>query len=284
MPNTVIALKSSGVSTNVPDVGTLANGELALNFADGLIYYKTDTGTLGTIGSASPGGLDTEIQFNDSGSFGGNSNFTFNKTIATLNVTNINVSTNIVAVQIAAGSGGYFQFPDGSRQFTANAGGGGAVAPSSITGVMNLTQGGANNTTYTTGAILTSNGTAFVSLANTGTADTYANASHVPVITTDAYGRVSAVTNTVIAIDTSQITSGTLAVARGGTGVTTSTGTGAVVLDTDPQLFSLGVGTPSSGVEGEIRAANDVTAFYSSDIRLKENRERRMMLEYERLI
>ncbi len=56
-------------------------------------------------------------------------------------------------------------------------------------------------------------------LPTKGTAGTYANASHVPVITTDAYGRVTAVTNTAIAIDTSQISSGTLGVTRGGTGV-----------------------------------------------------------------
>ena len=81
-------------------------------------------------------------------------------------------------------------------------------------GVLPFAQGGSNNTTYTTGAILTSNGTAFVALSNTGTAGTYANAAYVPVITTDAYGRVSSITNTAIGIDTSQIISGTIADAR----------------------------------------------------------------------
>ena len=89
------------------------------------------------------------------------------------------------------------------------------IATTQITsGVLPFTQGGANAITYTTGTFLTSNGTAFVSVANTGTAGTYANASYVPVITTDAYGRVSAVTNTAIAIDTGAITSGTIADAR----------------------------------------------------------------------
>ena len=62
--------------------------------------------------------------------------------------------------------------------------------------------------------------------SNTGTAGTYANAAYVPVITTDAYGRVSGITNTAIAIDTSQITSGTLGVTRGGTGAATFTTNG----------------------------------------------------------
>jgi|TARA_R100001460_G_scaffold78210_1_gene119146 hypothetical protein len=39
----------------------------------------------------------------------------------------------------------------------------------------------------------------------------------------------------------------------------------------DVQFDSFGVGTAASGTTGEIRATNDVTAFYSSDVALKEN-------------
>ena len=39
----------------------------------------------------------------------------------------------------------------------------------------------------------------------------------------------------------------------------------------DVQVDSFGVGTAASSVTGEIRATNDITAFYSSDKRLKEN-------------
>jgi len=42
--------------------------------------------------------------------------------------------------------------------------------------------------------------------------------------------------------------SGTLAVANGGTGVTSSTGTGSVVLSTSPTLVTPNLGTPASGV------------------------------------
>jgi hypothetical protein len=42
---------------------------------------------------------------------------------------------------------------------------------------------------------------------------------------------------------------------------------------TDLQVDSLGVGTAASGTSGEIRATNDITAFYSSDERLKTNIE-----------
>jgi hypothetical protein len=102
MPNTVIAIRQSAGTGNTPSLGVLANGELALNYADGILYYKTTANTLGSIRTTQPSGLNQEVQFNDSGSFGGNSAFTFNKSLATLNVTNINTSSIITG----GGSGG----------------------------------------------------------------------------------------------------------------------------------------------------------------------------------
>ena len=104
MANTVIALRSSGVASNTPSLGVLANGELSLNFADGILYYKTSSNTLGSIRTTAVSGLTTEVQFNDAGVFGANANFTFNKTLATLNVKNINVSTNLTTVNLTATS------------------------------------------------------------------------------------------------------------------------------------------------------------------------------------
>jgi hypothetical protein len=75
-----------------------------------------------------------------------------------------------------------------------------SIPTTAVTGVFGFSSGGTNASSYTTGALLTSNGTAIVSLANTGTAGTYANAAYVPVITTDAYGRVSGITNTAISL------------------------------------------------------------------------------------
>ena len=101
-----------------------------------------------------------------------------------------------------------------------------AIDASAVTtGTLPIARGGTNQTSFTNG-IVAFNGTSLATLANTGTAGTYANAAYVPVITTDAYGRVSGITNTAIAIDTSQITSGTLGVTRGGTGAATFTTNG----------------------------------------------------------
>jgi hypothetical protein len=58
-------------------------------------------------------------------------------------------------------------------------------------------------------------------LANSGvTAATYGSATQVPAITVDAFGRITSVTNTTIALSASDVTSGTLPIARGGTNST----------------------------------------------------------------
>jgi hypothetical protein len=57
-------------------------------------------------------------------------------------------------------------------------------------------------------------------------------------------------------------------VAESGATARTSLGVGTA---DNVQLNSFGVGTAASGTAGEIRATNDVTAFYSSDVALKEN-------------
>ena len=123
-----------------------------------------------------------------------------------------------------------------------------------ISGTLPIARGGTNQTSYTTGAIVQFNGTSLASLANTGSAGTYANASHVPVITTDVYGRVSAVTNTAIAIDTSQITSGTLGVVRGGTGASSFSTKGVIVSDNASGTGALSALT--SATEGHVLQIN----------------------------
>lgn len=138
---------------------------------------------------------------------------------------------------------------------------GGSASFSSLTlsSALTVANGGTGATTFSSGQILVGNGTgALSSLANTGTAGTYANAAYVPVITTDAYGRVSGITNTAIAIATSQITSGTLPIARGGTNQTTFT-TGQRVIFDGTSLASFANTTTT--VTGGLSAANTITAI-----------------------
>ena len=60
-----------------------------------------------------------------------------------------------------------------------------------------------------------------------------------------------------------------------GTGDINTTGnvdiTGTLTADNDVQADSIGVGTSPPGTTGQIRATDDITAFYSSDIALKED-------------
>lgn len=118
--------------------------------------------------------------------------------------------------------------------------------------------------TISTGLSGTSyNGSTGVTIANTGVTS---NVAGTGISVSGATGAVT-ITNTGV----------TSAVA--GTGVGVSAGTGAVTFSigqavatsSNVQFNSLGVGTAGSATAGEIRATNDITAFYSSDERLKEN-------------
>lgn len=107
------------------------------------------------------------------------------------------------------------------------------------------------------------NGSAAVTIANTGVT------SNVAGTGISVSGSTGAVT-----ITNSGVTS-----AVAGTGVSVSGSTGAVTFSigqavatgSSVQFGSFGVGTAASGTTGEIRATNNVTAYYSSDIKFKEN-------------
>lgn len=91
--------------------------------------------------------------------------------------------------------------------------------------------------TYTAGTGLTLSTNQF-SITNVGTAGTYGSASTVPVLTTNAQGQVTSVTNTAIAIAGSAVSgnitgnaanvTGTVAFANGGTGLTATPTNGQI--------------------------------------------------------
>lgn len=93
MANTIIQLKNSGATGNVPVA--LAPGELAINYADGKLYYGNASNTAILFDAVTePAGLDTELQFNDSGVFGSSANLTFSGITKTLSTDNIVLSKN----------------------------------------------------------------------------------------------------------------------------------------------------------------------------------------------
>jgi hypothetical protein len=85
MSNTTIQLKYSTETGNTPS--TLEFGEIAINLSDGKLFYKNPTEEIKFIENFSgPAGLDTEIQFNNEGELGANSNFTYDKENSQLNL------------------------------------------------------------------------------------------------------------------------------------------------------------------------------------------------------
>jgi hypothetical protein len=114
---------------------------------------------------------------------------------------------------------------------------------------------------YSAGTGLTLAGTVF-SITNTGvSAATYGSASSVPVVAVNAQGQATSVTNTPIAIAASQITSGVLPAANGGTGLS-SPGTSGNVLTSNgtawvSQLPSAGGITYTAVKTSNYTAANN---------------------------
>ena len=102
-----------------------------------------------------------------------------------------------------------------------------AIGAGQVTsGTLPIARGGTNQTSYTNGQMLQFNGTSIASLANVSyslTGGLAAGNTISSLSVDDDYGRVTAATGAAIAIGASQITSGTLPVARGGTGATTFT-------------------------------------------------------------
>lgn len=84
---TPILIYASGTATNVPLAANLTSSasgaELALNYADGKLFYKDSSNAvqvLASKGSGSIGGSNTQIQFNSSGSLAGSASLTWDGT------------------------------------------------------------------------------------------------------------------------------------------------------------------------------------------------------------
>jgi hypothetical protein len=60
MSNTIL-LKRSGTANSVPVSGSLAQGELALNFADGILYYKNSANTVAVLASSNANIVTNQI-------------------------------------------------------------------------------------------------------------------------------------------------------------------------------------------------------------------------------
>lgn len=204
----------------------------------------------------------------------------------TVNATGLFI--NGVAVGVGSGSVSSVNASGGTTGMSFS---GGPVTTSgtlTLAGTLAVANGGTGQTTYTSGQLLIGNGSSGLTKATltAGSGISITNGSgSITIASSGGSGTVTSVAasggTTGLTFSGSPITTsgtltvgGTLAVANGGTGATSAAaaatalglGTGSNV-----QHNSLGVGTAGSGTAGEIRATNNVTAYYSSDARLKEN-------------
>jgi len=123
-------------------------------------------------------------------------------------------------------------------------------------GTLPVAAGGTGQTTYTNGQLLIGNTTGSTLAKATLTAGTAISVTNgAGAITLDNTGVTSNVAGTGVSVS-------------GATGAVTISIGQAVATSSNVQFNSLGVGTAGSATAGEIRATNNVTAYYS-DIRLK---------------
>lgn len=102
-----------------------------------------------------------------------------------------------------------------------------------VTGVVAAANGGTGQSTYTAGDTLYASGASAISKLAVGSSTQTLHSGATP-----SWSAVSLTADV----------SGTLPVANGGTGTTTSTGSGSTVLSTSPALVTPNLGTPSSAV------------------------------------
>jgi hypothetical protein len=271
------ATGSAGSTTGALTAGTgltssngTFNGSSAVTFSLNTATYM-DSVRLASIANRVAYGLTAGTGLTSSvGAFNGSAAITFSLNTATL-------MAEALLARSVAGS-------NVTGNITGNA--------ANVTGVVAIANGGSGQTTaqlamnafagaVTSGSYLRGNGTNVVMATiqaadvptlnqnTTGSAGSVANALTIGTgLGGTSYNGSSAVT-----ITNTGVTS-----AVAGTGVSVSAATGAVTFSigqavatsSNVQFNSVGVGTAGSGTTGEIRATNEITAYYS-DRRLKEN-------------
>ena len=242
----VTTLNMSGQLTNTVATGTAP-------------FVVSSTTQVANLNAATAGSVTNALTLNNSGS-GAASGTTYNGSSA------VTLSYNTIGASPVAGSTSIVTvgtITTGTWNGTAIANT--YLANSTISGVAlgsnlnSLTAG--TGISYSSGT--TYNGSAAITINNSGVTS---NVAGTGISVSGATGAVT--------ITNSGVTS-----AVAGTGVSVSGSTGAVTFSigqavstsSSVQFGSLGVGTAASGTTGEIRATNNVTAYYSSDVKFKEN-------------
>lgn len=269
MSNTIIQIKSSGVAGNVP--ATLQPGELAINYFDGKLFYGDSTSQSVPYATVTePAGLNGELQFNDSGSFGSDASLSFDSATKTLTVTNLSVGGLNVKPQIATAynhanaafdlantlSGGTSQ--DGWARNAANAAS--SYANSAYLHA-NAAFSVANNATDTWVRTAANSASSYANsaYAQANTANTNAETANQRAVTSGSYANsafTKANTASIDALSAGSYANGAFAKANNALANTTGTFAGSLTLTGNLTATSI----TTTGSSGDISGANVVYA------------------------
>lgn len=178
---TPISLYYSATTTNVPLAANLAAGELAINTADGKLFYKDSGGTVQVIAwkttPATAGGTGQTTYATGDILYASATN-TLSKLAAGTNGYVLTLAGGVPTW--AASTGGVTSFSAGTTGLTPSTGTTGAIT---LAGTLIAANGGTGLTSPgTSGNVLTSNGSAWVSSAPAASGVTQAKATMINFI------------------------------------------------------------------------------------------------------
>lgn len=271
---TPLLIYGSGTNGNTPSAGNLttsaAGAELAINYFDGKLFYKDNSGVvqvLATKATGSIGGSNTQVQYNSSGALAGSVNLTFDGTTLTANALTLTnalttanggtglssftagdityYATGTALTKLAIGATGRYLSSSGTApQWTAPA----ALTKTDDTNVT-LTLGGSAATALLNAASITAGWTGQLSIARGGT-----NATATPTAGAVAYGTGTAYAFTSAGSSGQPLLSGgvgvptfgTLATGAGGTGLTSYTAGDLIYYASGTAFTKLGIGASTT--------------------------------------